>query len=201
MPKLTKRIIDALRPNQNEDLFAWDNELRGFGVRMKPSGRASYLVQYRTLQGKTRRYAFARLGTITPEQARTRARRLLIDVGDGGDPSAARRDEREAMTVAELCACYMQAARAGLVTTRFHRPKRGSTVAIDKGRISRHIVPLIGGTVATKLTRTAVQRMTDAIAAGKTAGTFKTKPRGKAIVGGGVVTAARVVELLGGIWT
>jgi hypothetical protein len=39
--------------------------------------------------------------------------------------------------------------------------------------------------------------MADAIAAGKTAGTFKTKSRGKAIVGGGVMTAARVVELLG----
>jgi len=201
MPKLTKRIIDALHPPQGADLFAWDNELRGFGVRMKPSGSASYIVQYRTAQGRTRRLAFAKVGTVTPEQARTRARRLLMDVEDGGDPSVARRDEREAMTVTELCARYMEAARAGLVTTRFHRPKRSSTVEIDEGRISRHIVPLIGGTVATKLTRTAVQRMADAIAAGKTAGTFKTKPRGKAIVGGGASTAARVVELLGGIWS
>jgi hypothetical protein len=123
VPKLTKRIIDALRPLHSADLFAWDNELRGFGVRMKPSGRASYIVQYRTAQGRTRRFAFAKFGPVTPEQARTRPRRLLMDVEYGGDPSAARRDEREAMTVTELCARYMGAARAGLVTTRFHRPK------------------------------------------------------------------------------
>ncbi|HMK89013.1 MAG TPA: site-specific integrase, partial [Methylocystis sp.] len=49
--------------------------------------------------------------------------------------------------------------------------------------------------------RADVQRMADAIAAGKTAGTFKTKARGKAVVEGGPATAARVVELLGGIWT
>jgi len=43
--------------------------------------------------------------------------------------------------------------------------------------------------------------MVDAIAQGKTAGTFKGKPRGRAVVTGGTGTAARVVELLGGIWS
>jgi integrase len=62
-------------------------------------------------------------------------------------------------------------------------------------------VPLIGSQVAGKLGRAAVQRMADAIAAGKTAGVFKTKARGKAVVEGGAGTAARVVELLGGVWT
>jgi hypothetical protein len=59
----------------------------------------------------------------------------------------------------------------------------------------------MGSIVVGKLTRPAVQKMADAIAAGKTAGTFKTKARGKAVVEGGTGTAARVVELLGGIWT
>jgi site-specific recombinase XerD len=201
MPKLTKRVIDGLRPIPGSDLFAWDSELRGFGIRMKPSGSASFLVQYRTAQGNTRRLAFARVGTITPDQARTRARRLLMEVEDGGDPSAGRHDARAALTVAQLCELYMDAARAGLVATRFRKPKRKSTIINDEGRVSRHIVPLLGGTVATKLTRTTVQRMVDSIAAGKTAGTFKTKPHGKSIVEGGASTAARVVELLGGIWT
>jgi integrase len=201
MPKLTKRVIDGLRPIPGSDLFAWDSELRGFGIRMKPSGSASFLVQYRTAQGNTRRLAFARLGTITPDQARTRARRLLMEVEDGGDPSAGRHDARAALTVAQLCELYMDAARAGLVATRFRKPKRKSTIINDEGRVSRHIVPLLGGTIATKLTRTMVQRMVDSISAGKTAGIFKTKPYGKSIVEGGASTAARVVELLGGIWT
>lgn len=200
MPKLTKRFIDTLRPG-GADLFAWDSELRGFGVRMKPSGSTSYLVQYRTPQQRTRRFAFNKVGTITPNEARTKAKRLLAEVAGGADPSAQRHATREALTVAELCDRYLGAARAGLVMTRFHKPKRASTIAIDEGRVSRHIAPLIGRLVARDLTRAAAQRMADAIAAGKTAGTFKTKTRGKAVVGGGAGTAARVVELLGGVWS
>ena len=49
--------------------------------------------------------------------------------------------------------------------------------------------------------RAAVQRMVDAIAAGKTARTVKTKAHGKAVVKGGTIAAARVAELLGGIWS
>jgi integrase len=202
MPKLTKHFIDTLQPNPGGvDLFVWDNELRGFGLRMKPSGSAAYIVQYRTAQGKTRRFAFNKAGTIAPDEARTKAKRFLADVAEGADPSVQRNEAREALTVAELCDRYLEAAHAGLVMTRFHKPKRSSTVAIDEGRVSRHIVLLIRSLIARNLTRAAMQRMADAIAAGKTAGTFKTKTRGKVVVEGGAGTAARVVELLGGVWS
>src|ERR1700737_1534849 len=73
--------------------------------------------------------------------------------------------------------------------------------AIDEGRVLRPIVPLIGKLPARDLRRADVQRMADAIAQGKTAGTFKGKPRGRAVVTGGTGTAARGVGLLGGIWS
>ncbi len=53
MAKLTKRFIDGLRSKPTADVFAWDGELRGFGVRIKPSGAGAYLIQYRTAQGRT----------------------------------------------------------------------------------------------------------------------------------------------------
>ncbi|HEY8008590.1 MAG TPA: site-specific integrase [Methylocella sp.] len=208
--KLTKRAIDALQPPKTGDLFAWDTELKGFGVRVrpvsssKPGLSAAYIIQYRTPRGQ-RRYSFAKVGTCTPDEARARALRLLAAVQDGGDPSAERYAEHEAqrvaLTVTQLCDRYIEAARAGLVKTRFGEPKRASTLDIDEGRIARHINPLIGNKPAHRLTRGDVQRMVDAIAIGETAGVFKTKIRGKAVVSGGAGTAARVVELLGGIWT
>jgi integrase len=201
MAKITKRVVDALKPAEGRDVFTWDSELKGFGVRMKPSGAASFLVQYRTPQGQTRRLAFGKVGTLTPDEARTKARKLLADVEDGNDPSAQRHETRQALTVAELCERYMEAAKAGLVSTRFGRAKRQSTIEIDEGRISRHIVPLLGARVAGSLTRHDVQRMADGIAAGKTAATIKTKPRGVARVTGGAGNATRIVGLLGGVWT
>ena len=119
----------------------------------------------------------------------------------GGDPSAQRHAEREALTVAQLCEQYLEASRKGLVTTRFGRGKSHSTIAIDEGRVSRHIVPLIGAKVAGALTSADVQRMADAIAEGRTATTIKTRARGVARVTGGAGTAKRIVGLLGGIWT
>lgn len=201
MPRITKRVVDGLKPDQDRDLFVWDDEIRGFGLRMKPSGSASFLVQYKTPQGRTRRMVVGKVGTLTPEEARKLARALLAEAEQGRDPSAERHDARQAATVEQLCCEYLQAARAGLVMTRFRKPKRASTVAIDEGRIARHVVPLIGDKIAASISRADVQRMADAIAAGKTKARVKTKARGVANVTGGAGTAARVVELLGGVWT
>ena len=74
----------------------------------------------------------------------------------GRDPSAERNERRTAITVKELSEQYLEVARAGNVATRFRRAKRASTVAIDEGRVSRHIVPLIGGKLANELTRADV---------------------------------------------
>jgi integrase len=203
MARLTKRLIDAELAKQSADraAFLWCAELRGFGVRISPKGRVAFIVQYRTQQRQTRRYSFAVYGPAAVEQAREKARQLLAAAHVGQDPSNDRHKERSALTVAQVCDRYLEALRAGQVLTRFGRGKRASTAAIDEGRISRHIIPLIGNNVANTITSGDVQRMVDAIAARKTSGTFKTKLRGKAVVTGGAGTAARVAGLLGGIWT
>src|SRR3984893_13436674 len=199
MAALTKRALDAAEPRDRE-YFLWCGSLAGFGARIYPTGNKVFIAQVRV--GRTsRRVKIGAFGPFTVEQARDRAKAIIQAAADGRDPQREKRQIRGAITVAELCERYIEAARAGLVTTRFKRPKRPATVAIDEGRISRHIVPLIGTIPARDLRRADVQRMADSIAKGKTAGTFKGKPRGRAVVTGGAGTAARVVELLGGIYS
>lgn len=205
MPRLKKKItiraISGLSPDPGEDIWVWDDELTRFAFRMKPSGSGAYVIVYRTRQGKQRQMLVGRLGVVTPEQARANARTMLAEVDAGRDPAEARKHDREAITVKELCDRYLEAAHAGLVKTRFGKPKKASTIAIDNGRVARHIVPLIGQKLARDLRRADVQIMADAITQGKTATEIKTKARGVARVTGGPGTAARVVELLGGIWS
>src|SRR5262249_2488605 len=159
MAKLTKRIIDAelAKEPDKQKAFLWCSELRGFGARISPKERVSFCVQYRTKQRRTRRYAFAVYGPSTVEQARVKACKLLAAAHAGHDPSNERYEEKSALTVAELCERYLEALRAGQVLTRFGRAKRASTASIDEGRISRHIVPLLGRRIASKLTRGDVQ--------------------------------------------
>ena len=106
MPRLTKRVVDHLEPRASGDLFAWDSLLPGFGVRVLPSGRKTYLVQYRDGHGRTRRYALGAHGVLTPEQARALAQDALARVRSGENPSVERRRDRQAVTVAQLVNRY-----------------------------------------------------------------------------------------------
>ena len=83
--KLTKRAIDAVR-RDGTDRVSWDHELRGFGLRVKPSGAKSFLIQFRNRQGRSRRLTVGQYGRMTPDEARREARRLLSDVERGLDP-------------------------------------------------------------------------------------------------------------------
>jgi integrase len=198
MTGLTKRTVDAAKPRET-DYFVWCGSTPGFGVRVYPSGRKVFVCQVRVGRA-TRRVKIGSYGPFTVEQGRVKAIEIIRLAAAGEDPQRQKTERRSAITVAEMCDQYIEAARAGLVMTRFRRAKRASTVAIDEGRIARHIKPLIGTVRARDVVRSDVQRMADAIARGKTAGTFKGKARGKAVVAGGAGTAARVVELLGGIF-
>lgn len=199
MPALTKRAVDAAK-TRAQRYFVWCADLSGFGVRVYPSGKKVFVAQVRVGRFQ-RRVTIGAYGAYTVEQARKRAEDIIRAAAEGRDPQREKREAKNALTVGELCGEYLDAARAGLVMTRFKRPKRAATVVIDEGRVARHIVPLIGAMTARDLRRADVQRMADAIVKGKTAGTFKGKPRGRAVVTGGTGTAARVVELVGGIYS
>lgn len=185
MAKLTKRVVDAAE-RRSTRYFLWCGELKGFGIRINPDGRSTYYVDYRRADGIRRRLRLGDHGPLTCEEARKLALVALGAVAKGGDPLSEKAASRQgSMTVAELCEEYLKAARAGLVMTRFKKPKRPSTIAIDEGRVSRHIIPLIGKVRVSALLRSDVQKMIDAISAGQTAGRIKTKKRGLARVTGG----------------
>jgi len=101
MIRLTKRSVEKLEVAQGE-FFVWDRELSGFGIRVMPSGRKSYLVQYRA-GGRSRRRTIGQHGALTAEQARTEAKKLLGEVARGGNPAEERRKELREPTIASLC--------------------------------------------------------------------------------------------------
>jgi len=45
--KLTKKTVEGIKPDPLKELFVWDSELKGFGLRVFPTGRRTYFLQYR----------------------------------------------------------------------------------------------------------------------------------------------------------
>ncbi len=183
MGKLTKRFIDALRPTPGRDVVAWDSELRGFGIRVKPSGAISYLIQYRNAEDRSCRLTLGKAGTLTPDEARALARSKLADVAKGADPVAEKRAASGAPTVSEVCNWYLENAKAGRILGRKGRPIKGSTLTLDEGRINTHVAPLIGSRRVRSLTIADLEGFQADIVAGKTAKP-RTGPRGGNTTGG-----------------
>jgi site-specific recombinase XerD len=201
VPKLTKRLLDRIQPG-DRDIVLWDGELQRFGLRVKPSGAMTYVVQYRNAAGRTRKLALGRVGVLTPDEARQKARIALGRVAEGHDPSASRSAARGAMTVSTLCDEYMAAAEKGLILGKAGRRKSPSTIATDRGRIEGHIKPLLGQIGVKAATRRDVAKFLDAVQIGKTAARRNSgKSRRGAPIAGGPGAAARTVGLLGGIFT
>jgi integrase len=193
MARLTKRAVDAAEAG-NTAVFIWDDEIKGFGLRIAPGGTKSYVLNYRAGRGRKalqHRITIGKHGSPwTPEQARQEARRLLGTIAAGDDPAAARKAEARTMTLAALCDLYLAEGAAH---------KKPSSLKSDRGRIKNHIVPLLGALPIDCIQRADVERMLRDVTAGRTAAQVPQRlPRGR-LTRGGSGTAAQAVAVLGAV--
>ncbi|MEQ1707978.1 MAG: site-specific integrase [Terricaulis sp.] len=189
MPRLGKRSVDGLAPAEKE-YVVWDDELKGFGIRVRPSGAKTYVATYR----HGRRFRWATIGKHgspwTPESARLKANAILRAAGEGEDPAAGKSERRTAISVAELIDSY-------LTEGPVDKPnKRASTWSIDKSNLNRHVRVLLGTRIAAELTSTDLAEFQRDVVLGKTSRDEKTVKRGRAIIKGGAGTARRTLITL-----
>lgn len=144
MPRLTKTRIDKLKPNPERETFAWCTDPRRFGLRISPTGRKTFIIQYGQ-DGRTRRYAIGTFGRLTVDQARAHAKELFAEIAKGADPSRDRKARRRASTVSELADRYLEEH------ARVH--KRPSSIRSDEGLIRKHVKPRLGRFRVGELTR------------------------------------------------
>jgi integrase len=193
MPKVNKSFVESASTPE-KDAFFWDDEIKGFGLKVSPSGSKAFVFQYRTKQGRSRRFTIGRYSdTLTADQARKRAKDLRRAVEDGGDPMNEKQVNRQAETLEEVFDRYLASAKFA--------EKADSTKATDRGRINRHLKPTIGRLYADDLTAEDVRKAFNHIRDGKTATNQKTGFRGRAIVRGGEGAARMSVRLLRAVLT
>ena len=110
--KLTKRTVEASKASNAGDQFVWDNEVRGFGLRVYASGRKRFVYQYTSpLIGTARRKDLGGFPDITVEQARKLAKAAAEHVADGVDPQGEDADALANKTLAEAFPDYINERR------------------------------------------------------------------------------------------
>jgi integrase len=148
--KLTNTTIKPMEYEKvdNKADLRFDDDLRGFGIRVYPSGRKSFFVSYRNVSGTKKRHTIGDFGLFTATQARGQAQEILADVRRGSDPQSEKQEKRGEITFEDLAARYLE-----------HTKDHKRSWKDDNQRMRDHVLPAIGKRKLSEITLSQLQRL------------------------------------------
>lgn len=202
--KLTKRIVDGLEA-QTSAYMVYDADLKGFAIRVAPTGLKTWQVEYRPYPGgrgvSKRRMSLGSSTSVTPDEARRKAKDILAAVANKEDPAKERSDRRKELRVSDLIDLYEKEGCYILRGKRLGEPMKPDTKAYTLARLRHHALPLLGKLRISEASARDIEKMVKDITAGKTAKDEKLGPRKRIIVRGGEGAARKVVRDVSAMFT
>lgn len=154
--KLTKRTVDAQKARQGE-YIVWDTDVRGYGLRVHPTGRKTYFLKYRTRSnGKQIKMNIGVHGDVTADSARKIAENWRDEISSGGDPRARIR------TTADGNEDSFKSVAENFIKRYVERRKLRSRRDIER-QLSTYVYPRWGDRAFTSITRRDVAELLDKI--------------------------------------
>ena len=151
--RITKRVVDAIQPG-DRDVFLWDADLAGFGLKVTPTGKKTYVIQYRIpglgRRGFAKRFSLGEHGPLTPEEARRSARRELGRVAQGSSPAAERAALKQMIRVSELSTSHLD---------EVDRRRKPGTAKEYRRLWEKHILPAFGTKQVSAVTPADIRRL------------------------------------------
>jgi integrase len=157
--RITKRSVDAIESGRTE-AFLWDDQLKGFGLRVTAKGAKSYVLQYRMggRESQSRRYTIGGHGSPwTPETARREAVRLLTLVRQGSDPVEADK-ERRRQAVDLAFDAYVD------IFTKKYLQRRWKQWKLGSGVLNREAIPILRSKPLPQIKRSDLNPIWDRLA-------------------------------------
>lgn len=140
--RLTTRFIDSIKPPKEGRAEYWDDAVPGFGLRVTAAGRRSWVLMYRVAH-RQRRWTFGTYPALSLAAAREKAKDGLQQVAKGQDPAGQKASAREAPTVKDLAADYIE---------RWAKRNK-KTWRKDREILDRELIPRFGARKAASLQR------------------------------------------------
>ncbi|RWP64146.1 site-specific integrase [Mesorhizobium sp.] len=202
--KLTKSAVDDLAPS-DKPITVYDADLKGFSIRVAPSGVKTWQVEYRPWPGGRgvgkRRMSLGAANKLPAEEARKEAKAIFAAVAKREDPARDRAEKRREHTVASLIDLYEKEGGFILRGVRIGQPMKARNKAYMLARLKHHVVPLLGTKKVSDVTSADIERMVRDVGTGKTAKDEKIGPRRRIIVRGGEGAARKVARDLSALYT
>lgn len=114
--RISDRSVKALDAPPTGNRIHYDDDIRGFGVRVTASGQRSFVLTYR-IHGRQRRCTIGQFPDWPVTAARKRAAELKRMVDVGTDPLDEREQARKAPTVRDMWDRYERESLPGLSTS------------------------------------------------------------------------------------
>lgn len=144
--KLTKRIVDAVKPGE----IIWDSEVKGFGVRCQR--RDKVFILKAKARGRWRWMSIGPHGSPwTSETARTEAKRILGEIADKKDPAAIRDAEKTNPTVSQMGEMFLR--------DHVKVKRKPRTLVTYRDQLERLANPVIGKTRVVDITRSDIAKL------------------------------------------
>ncbi len=155
MSHLTKKIVDAAKyegdASRKQRCVVWDDDPRGFGVRISPAGKKTWILLYRSPNSNKQRFiTLADYPTVSLANARKMATNELSKIFGGADPADDRRNQRrDSLTINELCDVYLED----------YAKRRKKTWKNDEYRIKRVLKAKWGKKKVSSISRSDVSKL------------------------------------------
>jgi integrase len=134
--RLTDTITKQLPAPERGNKIAFDDAVKGFGVRVTAAGARAFVLDYRRkVDGKQRRITIGAWPDWSTTAAREEAKRLKREIDGGADPIGEEEAVRAAPSMADLCARFLE---------EYVPRKRPATQRDYRQQIGTDILPAIG---------------------------------------------------------
>lgn len=106
--KLNQTVVKELIPPEGKQIDVWDEDVTGFGVRVTPKGKKTFFVLAR-VNSRLVRATVGKSDTMTAEAARTKAKKMLVDMQEGNNPNDEVKNRRSgAMTIGGVFKTFIE---------------------------------------------------------------------------------------------
>lgn len=156
--KLNQTFCKNVKPPEAKYDRHWDDELKGFGLRVTASGVKSFILDYR-IHGKKRCWTIGQLGAWSADAARVEARRLRTLIDRGEDPFAIEQAQKQQAIEDEARQRTMKELADHYLTSHAEVHKRPNSVKGDREMLDGIILPKLGRIRASSVGRADVVKL------------------------------------------